>query len=287
MAKKIQADLHVHTSASDGTFAPREVVERAAGIGLNVIAITDHDTMNGIAEAQQCAAGHGVNVIAGVEISTFHGEQEFHVIGLYTDLVSATFLEKLEEMRRARHDRIFEMVGKLREMGIDLDGQEIIDSADGGSAGRTHVAQALMDHGHVDTLSEAFYKYVGDRGPAFVPKKFMSVEDAIIAIRKVGGVSILAHPGVTDRDGYIPIFAQMGLNGLEAFYPTYSREQTTHYLDMANRMGMVVGGGSDCHGKRRTDIMLGRVRVPGIYVERITALARLQPGSVENKEESR
>ena len=286
MTKKIQADLHIHTNCSDGTFTPREVVERAEAVGLNVIAITDHDSMEGVAEAQQHGDRRGVDVIAGAEISSYHGEQEFHVIGLYLDTVNPQFLQKLDEIRTARRERIFEMVEKLKKMGVDLDGQEVIDSADGGSPGRTHLAQALVDHSHVKDLPEAFYRYVGDSGPAFVPKRYMTVEDTIAAIRSVGGVSILAHPGLTNRDNYIPIFVEMGLNGVEAFYPMYNREQTAHYLDMAQRMGLVVSGGSDCHGKRKAEIMIGRVRVPGAFVEKITAIARLLPGSARTEDRS-
>ena len=292
MASKIQADLHIHTNCSDGTFTPREVVERAHGAGLDVIAITDHDSMAGVPEAQQHGDRCGVEVIAGAEISAYHGEQEFHIIGLHLDTVDPDFLQKLDDIRTARRERIFEMVDKLKKMGVELDGQEVVDSADGGSPGRPHVAQALVDHSHVKDISEAFYRYVGDSGPAFVPKRYLKVEDAIAAIHGVGGVSILAHPGVTDRDHYIPLFVEMGLNGLEAYYPIYSREQTAHYLDMAQRMGLLVSGGSDCHGKRKAEIMIGRVRVPGPYVERIAAaaavasIARLLPRPAGEEERS-
>ena len=286
MAKRIQADLHVHTTYSDGLFSPREVVDRAAAVGLNMIAITDHDTMAGIAEARQHGPACGVDVVAGVEISTYHGDQEFHILGLYVDTVNTSFLERLELMRRARHERIFEMVEKLKTLGVELDGQEIIDLADGNSPGRAHVAQALMNRGHVADFSEAFFRYVGDSGPAFVPKRFITAQEAIAAVRTMGGVSILAHPGLTNRDDFIAVFAEMGLNGLEAFYPTYSREQTTHYLSLAQRLGLLASGGSDCHGRRRPEIMLGRVRVPEVFVQKITALAQLLPGSLQHKEDS-
>ena len=287
MAKKIQADLHVHTNYSDSTLSPREVVDHAVTAGLNMIAITDHDTTAGIAEAQQHGRTRDVDVVAGVEISTYHGEQEFHIVGLYVDTVNPSFLEKLEQMRRARHERIFEIAEKLKKLGIDIDGQEIIDLADGNSPGRAHVAQALMNRGHVSDFGEAFYRFVGDTGPAFVPKRFITVEESIASIRSMSGVSILAHPGLTNRDDFIPMFAEMGLNGLEAFYPTYNREQTTHYLSLAQKLGLLASGGSDCHGRRKPEIMIGRVRVPELFVQRITALAQLLPGSLQHKEDNR
>ena len=285
MAKQIQADLHIHTTCSDGTLTPREVVDHAAAAGLSVIAITDHDTTSGVAEARHHGSARDIEVIPGVEISTYHGDQEFHLIGLYVDTVNTAFLERLNGMCRERHERIVQIVDKLRSIGVELDVQDVMDLADGGSPGRAHVAQALKDRGHVTNLSEAFCKYVGDTGPAFVPKRYMTMQEAITTIRAMGGVSILAHPGVTARDEYIPLFADMGLHGIEAFYPTYNREQTARYLTMARRLGLLVSGGSDSHGARRPDLPIGRVRVPGVYVERIAALAQLLPGSVNRKED--
>jgi len=285
MAKQIQADLHIHTTCSDGTFTPREVVEHAAAAGISVIAITDHDTTSGVDEARLHGLARDLEVIPGVEISTYHGDQEFHLIGLYVDTVNSAFLERLNEMCRARRERIGQIVDKLRSIGVELDVQDVIDLADGGSPGRAHVAQALKDGGHVADLAEAFCKYVGDTGPAFVPKRYMSMQEAITTIRAMGGVSILAHPGVTSRDDYVPIFADMGLHGIEAFYPTHNREQTARYLAMARRLGLLVSGGSDSHGLRRPGLPIGRVRVPGAFVEKITALAQLLPGSVNRKED--
>jgi len=281
MTKRIQADLHVHTSLSDSTMSPREVIDRAVAVGLDMIAVTDHDTMHGVAEAQRCGERRGVTVVPGVEVSTYHGTDEFHILGLYVDAVNVAFLEKLEMICKARLERIYEISAKLKQMGVDVEAEEVIDLAAGGSPGRTHVARVLLRRGYVGDISEAFSRYVGDSAPAIVPKRFMTVEQAIAEIRNAGGVSILAHPGlVQQRDAFIPLFAEMGLNGLEAFYPSYRRMQTQHYLELAARLGLVASGGSDCHGSRRDGIMLGRVRLPGHYVEKIFALARMLPGSI-------
>jgi len=285
MANKIIADFHVHTDCSDGIFSPGEVVRLAAAAGLNMLAITDHDTLEGVAEAEICGRRLGVEIVAGVEMSAYHGEEEFHIIGLYVDSTDVAFLEKLNDFREARRGRIFEIVEKLKEVGVELDGDEILDLTKGGSATRAHVAHALVDNGYVSNLNEAFSMYVGDSGPGFVPKKYMTVEEVIVQIRNVGGVSILAHPGLTDRDGYIPLFVEMGLNGLEAFYPTYSTVQTRHYLDMARRMKLLVSGGSDFHGKHRYNSPLGRVLVPEVFVRKITAAACLLPGAAGDQEQ--
>ena len=279
------ADLHVHTSCSDCAFTPREVVEQAARAGLNLVAITDHDTMEGVAEARQAGERVGVEIVPGVEISSYHGEEEFHVIGLYLNSTNVAFLERLKTFRKARRDRILEIVEKLGKIGVHLDGHEVLELADSGSPTRAHVAHALVENGYAGTLSEAFARYIGDSGPGFVPKRYMTVEETVREIRSLGGVSILAHPGLTDRDGYIALFAEMGMNGLEAFYPSYSRIKTQHYLDMSRRMGLLVGGGSDYHGKNPNDSFLGRFRVPGAFVEKITAVACMLPGSVINRKQ--
>lgn len=285
MPKNIMADLHVHTSCSDCAFTPREVVELAARAGLNLVAITDHDTMEGVAEARLAGERVGVEIVPGVEISAYHGEEEFHIIGLYLNTTDVAFLERLKTFGKARRERIFEIVEKLGKIGVHLDGHEVLELADSGSPTRAHVAHALVENGYAGSLSEAFALYIGDSGPGFVPKRYMTAEEAIVEIRSLGGVSILAHPGLTDRDGYIALFTEMGMNGLEAFYPTYSRIQTQHYLDMAGRMGLVVGGGSDFHGKHQNDSFLGRFRVPAAFVEKIMAVACMLPGSVINRKQ--
>jgi len=279
-AKTIRADLHLHTTHSDGTLSPSEVVEQAAAVGLNVIAITDHDTLLGVAEAQQAGKRAGVEVIAGTELSACEGAEEFHIIGLFVDIMSTALLEQLERIRRARRQRIFKIVQRLETLGVSISAQEVLELAGHGTATRAHVAQIMFDHDLVENLNDAFVRFLGDSGPACVAKRFMSVADALAAIRLAGGVSILAHPGLTDRDLYIPLFAGMGLNGLEAYYPAYSRVQTRHYVDMARRLGLVPAGGSDFHGKRGGANALGRVRVPAECVGRIRAIAHLLPGSV-------
>ncbi|NQT20225.1 MAG: PHP domain-containing protein [Planctomycetes bacterium] len=285
MPKRIMADLHVHTSCSDCAFTPREVVELAARAGLNMVAITDHDTTEGVAEAQQAGRRAGVEIIPGVEISAYHGEEEFHIIGLYVDNTNVAFLESLKTFRKARRDRIFEIVERLEKIGVHLDGREVLDQADSGSPTRAHVAHALVENGYADNVGEAFALYIGDSGPGFVPKRYMTVEKSISEIRSLGGVSILAHPGLTDRDGYIALFVEMGISGLEAFYSTYSRAQTRHYLDIAQRMDLLVSGGSDFHGKNQDNSFLGRFRVPAAFVEQIMAAARMLPGSIMNREQ--
>jgi len=285
MPGKIAADLHVHTSSSDCTFSPGEVIEQAAAVGLNMVAITDHDTLNGVAEAQHFGRRAGVKVVPGVEMSAYHGSEEFHIIGLYVDNTNVRFLEKLNEFRKARRERIFEIVDRLKEVGVELEGREILDLAHGGAPTRAHVAHILVEHGYAKDLNEAFWRYVGDSGPGFVPKRYTTVEEAVKEIRSVGGVSILAHPGVADRDGYIALFAEMGLNGIEAFYPTYSRVQTRHYLEMARRMGLLASGGSDFHGGQKIDNPLGRIRVPAVFVKKISAAASFVPGRVVNEEQ--
>jgi len=285
MPDRILADLHVHTTYSDSTFTPAEVVDRAAWLGLNVVAITDHDTIDGVDEARREASGRGIEIVAGVEISAYHGSEEFHIIGLYVDNSNSEFVERINLMNRARLERIHEIVDRLKGMGVELAADDVMELSHGSSPGRLHVAQALLNHGYVSALPEAFARYLGDRCGGFVPKRYMTVQESIEAVRSAGGVSILAHPGLTNRDEYIPRFREMGLDGLEAFYPAYSEFDQNRYLTIVNREGMLASGGSDCHGKRRTDIMLGRVLVPEPYVRKIKqAVASIHESGKDSEE---
>jgi predicted metal-dependent phosphoesterase TrpH len=282
--KQIRADLHIHTTHSDGALTPEEVVKEAAAAGLNTISITDHDTLQGVAEAQRFGKRYGVEVISGIELSAHQDAREFHIVGLYVDITNTGLLEKLTVIQRSRRKRIREIAERLADVGVKLTAQEVLEIAGEGSPTRSHVAQALVDSGRANDLNDAFHRYIGDTAPGFVAKRFMTVEQAVAEIRRAGGVSILAHPGLSSSDLYIPLFAQMGLNGLEAFYPACSRLQTRHYLDMGRRLGMLISGGSDFHGRRQPGEALGRVRVPGEYVERIKAVAFLLPGSFQRQE---
>jgi len=244
-----------------------------------VIALTDHDTVGGVAEAQQAAAQQAaaqqaaahaedtlsLEVIAGVEINAEGSWGDLHFLGYYLDLESPLLLERLAHMRDARVDRAREMVSHLRSMGMRLDWEEVAAIARGDSIGRPHVARALCNRGYVRTMQEAFDRFIGRDGPAYVPRRRMTPSQAIETIFEAGGVPVLAHPvhsggGATSR---IPEFVTYGLRGLEVYYPHHSPEDVDFLLSLCQKHGLLATGGSDYHSpSAHAGVSLGTLDVP-------------------------
>ena len=268
------ADLHVHTNYSDGSFSPAEVVERATALGLTHIAITDHDEVGGIPEAVAAARNGPVEVVPGVEISTRLEHAEIHIIGLFITPECGTLGEFLRERSAERKTRVYAMTGKLRDLGVALEPEDVFAVADKGIAGRLHVAEALLRKGMVGSLQEAFYRYIGDEGPACVARQAISPAEVVGHIRSAGGVPILAHPGLSNCDELIPALVQAGIMGIEVYYPAQSAAEERFYLGIAEKNGLLVSGGSDCHGQYKNEIMLGRIRIAPEQVERLREAAQ-------------
>lgn len=239
-------DLHVHSAWSDGELAPAELVERALGANLAAIALTDHDEVAGAAEAAEAASGRGLEVIGGVELTSYEGTVELHVVGLFVDPgVIAGYLEECKVQRRRR---LVRMVERLREQGIAVDADGMLERSGAGSAGRPHLAAEMVRIGAVRNVAEAFKSYIGDSLPAYVPKRMAAPGEAIRVIHEAGGVAVLAHPGVTRHDELIPALADLGLDAIEVYYPRHSEPETAFYGNLARSRGLVAGGGSDFHG---------------------------------------
>ena len=243
-------DLHLHTTASDGTDAPSEVVRLALQGGFETIAITDHDTMDGVAEAEEEGRRRGVRVIAGVEISAA-GEKEVHVLG-YGLQNSPVLSEKLAEMRRQRDLRMRRMVEKLNAIGVDITLEEAVMGADG-AVGRSHLARALVKRGDARDVRDAFSRYLSPGKPAYVPREKLSVEGAIRIIRSAGGIPVIAHPGQERAAGYwnrvrLEPLIRAGLMGLECYHPSHTARQCAELMSTCRRLGLLVTGGSDYHG---------------------------------------
>ena len=253
-APVMEIDLHVHTTASDGTMSPAEVVRYAKQKGLRTIAITDHDTVEGIEEGLQEGRKLGLEVIPGVEVSVDFPTGTMHLLGYYIDHTSAALLEKLAIVQQARAERNLKMVEKLRGLGIDIDLSEIKETPEHGQIGRPHFAYALVQKGHAQNIQDAFDRYLGKGGPAYVEKFKFFPEEAMNAIHKAGGVTVLAHPFTLNQplekgfeDVIVNLKAQ-GLDGIEVFYPEHSEGQTKVYRALAKKHGLVLTGGSDFHG---------------------------------------
>lgn len=255
-------DLHTHTDRSDGTFAPAELVRLAAARGLDVIAVTDHDTTEGLAEAIAAGGHAGLEVVPGVELSAEYEGTSVHVLCYWMDVADAAFQSELRRLREERFRRGERIVERLRELGLPIAFERVREIAKGGNIVRPHVAQALVEAGLVETEDEAFERWIGDRGPAHVPKHALDPLDALAVIRGAGGLCVLAHPGMWGDQTSIPDelierMAAAGMAGLEVDHGDHTPEQRERYRKLADRLGLVPTGGSDCHGTRYEPIRLG------------------------------
>jgi hypothetical protein len=233
---------------------------------LGAIAITDHDTVDGVAEAKQAAAGHDLLVLSGVEISAEAPDSsrqaaEVHLLGYFVDPAHAELRETLWRMRAARLDRAAEMVERMAALGVPISWQQLVQRAGEGTVGRAHIAQVMLDAGYVSTIAEAFERYIGPGGPAYVPRAKLAPGEAMDLIRRAGGVPVLAHPW-PDLERVAGL-AALGLVGLEVHYPRYSPELVTVLTNLARKHGLLCTGGSDFHGiEIKPDYPLGSVTVP-------------------------
>ncbi len=258
-------DLHTHSTASDGLLTPTELVTQAHEAGLSMIALTDHDTTNGLAEAQAAGAAMGVEVVPGIEINTYlpHGQGEAHVLGYYLDTANADLQAFLQFLRDTREKRGERMVALLREQGYDVTWARVRELAHG-AVGRPHVARALMEKGYADSIADAFDRYISPGRPAYVPRFKMVPEDAVRMLRSVRGVPVLAHPlrlfGL--EDDLLPRLMRAGLLGLECYYGEYDEPTVENLLALAEQHGLIATGGSDYHGPGVHPTPLGGHYVP-------------------------
>ncbi len=246
----MQVDLHVHTSASDGADSPAEIVGKAKALGLRAIAITDHDTLEGIEQAIYAGQRHKIEIIPGIELGAECQGADTHILGYLVELYNRKFLDKLKLFREARIDRIEKMIENLRNQGLDVELNRVMAISGPGSIGRPHLATALVEAGVVTTISEAFCKHIGASCPAYVPRYKIKPVEAVRLILSAGGMPVLAHPGLTNSDLLIKELKDAGLAGLEAYHPAHSPEQTKHYCTLARENGLIITGGSDYHSCR-------------------------------------
>ena len=253
-----RADLHCHTTASDGLSAPSELVEVANLRGLAAIAVTDHDTVGGVADAMTAAEGSDLRVIAGIELSTRHNGRGTHVLGYFLDLASQRLAAVIERMRTERMERALAIVDRLCEIGYDLDFAEVQAHAGGDVVARPHIARAMVERGYLSSVRDAFtQELIADGGKAWVPRPEMTPHDAVELIRSVGGAAVIAHPGVAHHDsGPDPIpfelideLVDAGLAGLEVDHPDHPPLIRDRLRVAADEYGLVPTGGSDFHGE--------------------------------------
>ncbi|RKD24058.1 phosphatase [Ammoniphilus oxalaticus] len=252
-------DLHTHTTASDGTYSPEQSVKRAKQKGLQALAITDHDTVGGVREAIVAGQKWGVEIIPGIEISSVHEGQDIHVLGYFVDYEDTRFLNRLTELRNVRNKRNQMMIAKFNELGIKIDLEEVQQKSKmpGGSIGRPHFAEALIDKGIVATMKEAFDVYLGQTGKAYVNPPRLTPQEAIYLIKDAGGVPVLAHPGIYDNEELVEQLLRNGLVGIEVYHPDHRPEQEEYFAALAVKYSVIQTAGSDFHGERNGVIFHG------------------------------
>lgn len=258
-------DLHVHTTASDGAFTPRQVVQKAKELGLVAIAITDHDSVEGLEEAMDEGDKVGLEVVPGVELSVDCSRGTCHLLGYFIDHREERLQTKLNFVQMARDERNQKMIQRLKELGIHLELEEVKAFAVDGLICRPHFALAMVKKGYVKSVDEAFELYLKKGGPAYVEKFRLNPKEALEVIKKAKGIPVLAHPFTLDLDekeldDFVRRLKELGLEGIEVFYPDHNEEQVRLYLRLAQKNDLAVTGGTDYHGLPREDILLGRGR---------------------------
>lgn len=263
------ADLHLHTIFSDGTYTPQDLVRESVKCQLSAISVVDHDTTEGIEPVKEKAKAQNLEVIAGIELSAENEGLEVHILGYLIDYRNQQLIEKLKNLKENRIARIYKIVEKLKNIGVDLNPQAVFEISKHGTIGRLHVARAMLKEGKVHSVSEAFQKYIGDKCPAYVLGFKFSPLEAIRLIKDVRGIPVLAHPYSIHNDDLIIKLIDYGLMGLEAYYPEHSQSMINFYLGLAKKHNLLVTGGSDCHGDAKPEVRIGSLKVSYELVERL------------------
>lgn len=268
----MSADLHIHTTASDGRLTPQEVIARSYEKGLQIIAITDHDTIDGLLAIQECESPAAkLTVIPGIEFSTDLPHHEVHILGYYIDITNETLNNQLRIIISDRLDRVQKMIEKLQQLGYNVSFCRVMDIAGEAKAvGRPHVAKVLVENGYFPSVKDAFNGLLEKNGPAYIPHYKLSPEQVIDLIHHAGGLAVLAHPGLVGSDEIVQQIINHGIDGLEVYHPSHDEEQTKKYLSYAENNGLVITGGSDFHAiSGRFPDDLGIFTIPDIIAVKL------------------
>lgn len=267
-------DLHLHTTASDGRCSPAELVAAAVAAGVEVLAVTDHDTTAGTAEIGRHATTHGIETLPGIEITAVEDGADVHVLGYFIDPGHAPLQDFLVAQRRTRIERLAAIADRLARLGLPIRIDAVLHDAHRDASrtvGRPQVARAMIEAGYVDSMTEAFDRWLGRGAPAFVPRAGSTPEDVIATIHGAGGLASLAHPGRTRMDSRIEALSRAGLDALEAFHSDHDAATAQRYCEMAGRLGLLVTGGSDYHGDPQRPIRPGTASLPPVEWQRLAA----------------
>jgi predicted metal-dependent phosphoesterase TrpH len=276
MTKEKWADLHVHTTHSDGLFTPEQVIQKAQEKGLAAVGIVDHDTISGIPEALEASKHDSIEVVAGVELSSQYDGRDIHILGYYIELDNPQLLDYLNRFRKERVHRAEKMVKNLNDLGIHISMGEVEEKSGGTSIGRPHLAEVLMEKGFVETFQEAFQRYLGYGSKAYEEKYRINPEEAIALISEANGLSFLAHPGNSMSNEFIFHFIKAGLDGIEIVHPNIPENRTQQLQQLVQSYNLLVCGGSDCHGGRSGYVSLGDYNIPYACLEDMQKVLRVR-----------
>ena len=267
-------DLHLHTTFSDGTYSPEELVAEARRFGLVAVALTDHDTVEGCVRMQMACGAASIEFIPATELTCEVQGIELHMLGYFLDVDNARLLKQMARFQTSRQDRIREIVARLRRLQVPLEEEDVFALANCKSPGRPHVARALIQRKICASLDEAFERFLKKNRPGWVPKEKISAEDALTLIHEAGGLGVVAHPGLARTEEALPALIEAGIDGIECFHTKHSPSASEYYVGLAEQHNLAVTGGSDCHGMNKGKPLIGSIKLPYEYVRQLKARLR-------------
>jgi predicted metal-dependent phosphoesterase TrpH len=262
-------DLHLHTNFSDGTYTPEELAAEARRFDLVAVALTDHDTVEGCPRMKVACDAVRIEFIPATEITAEINGIELHMLGYFLNIEHPRLLQKMAQFQEGRQERIREIVARLKRMRIPLEEEDVFGLAKCKSPGRPHVARALIQRKVCATLDEAFERFLKKNRPAWVPKEKISAADALELIHAASGLAVVAHPGLARTEEALPALLEAGIDGIECFHTKHSPSASEYYVSMAEEHGLLVTGGSDCHGMNKGKPLIGSIKLPYNYVRRL------------------
>lgn len=269
-----KADLHIHSTASDGKMTPEQVVREAAGLKLSYIALTDHDTIKGVEKAREVARDYDIEVVPGVEITTAYGDRECHLLAYHFNMDDEAFAGLLALHRNARVQRARWIIGQLRNKGFELDIDEVLAEANGRNVGRPHIAEILRKKGYIASIREAFIRHLSDEALGPIENNYRDIFEVIDIVKQAGGVAVLAHPGRLYSNKELDAFANGGIDGIETIHPSHRYDIQKKMESFAENHGLLTTGGSDFHGRVKDYYPhFGLLTVPSAVVTKIETLA--------------
>lgn len=273
------ADLHLHTHFSDGTYSPEELASHGERCELTVMSLTDHDTTEGCERMAAACAERGIEFVPGTELTCDCDGEELHLLAYFIDIKHPRLIGAMEHFQQVRQDRIREMVQRLNQLSVPITAEQVFELASCHSPGRPHIARTLVQNGVCASLDDAFERFLKRNRPAWVPKFKLTAAEAIELIQGVGGLAVLAHPGLYRADEVIPRLADAGLDGLECFHTRHTPAAIEHYLRVAARFRLLPTGGSDCHGMNKGEPLIGSVRLAIDFVNRLKEAVAARRGA--------